>query len=158
MPCRSGSRSSSYKITALADFIRTVFNTSQSAAPQLAPAHLGYRVHVHMEKNKAGCLLHGDAASWMLPAGCCQLCTQAPAPAQTESRKGARRSSARSLKTLEGQCLLGHSLHDAVTRWYCGLQYTRIADSAGRVVPTKVLSTAAELCVPTPHTSLGTRL
>ena len=75
VPCRSGSRSSSYKITALADFIRTVFNTSQSAAPQLAPAHLGYRVHVHMEKNKAGCLLHGDAASWMLPSLYSCACT-----------------------------------------------------------------------------------
>ncbi len=62
-------------MTALADFIRTVFNTSQSAAPQLAPAHLGYRVHVHMEKNKAGCLLHGSAASWMLPTVYSCVCT-----------------------------------------------------------------------------------
>ena len=75
MSCRSGSRSSSYKMTALADFIRKVFNTSQSAAPQLAPAHLGYRVHVHMENNKAGCLLHEGAASWMLPSLYSCACT-----------------------------------------------------------------------------------
>jgi len=29
-----------------------VFNSNQAAAPGLPPAHLGYKVHVHMEKSK----------------------------------------------------------------------------------------------------------
>lgn len=35
-----------------ADCLRVVFNSNQAAAPGLPAAHLGYKVHVHMEKSK----------------------------------------------------------------------------------------------------------
>ncbi len=52
MLCRSGSRNTNYRLHVFADCLRVVFNSSQAAAPGLPPAHLGYKVHVHMEKSK----------------------------------------------------------------------------------------------------------
>ena len=103
-------------MTALADFIRTVFNTSQSAAPKLAPAHLGYRVHVHMEKNKAGCLLHGSAANWMLPTLYSRVYSSS-----SSMQQGSKKQLSTVLETREDECLLGHTPHDAVTRSHHGL-------------------------------------
>lgn len=53
--CRSGSRNTSHRLHVFADCLRVVFNSSQAAAPGLPPAHLGYKVHVHMEKSKVKC-------------------------------------------------------------------------------------------------------
>lgn len=50
--CRSGSRNSNHRLHVFADCLRVVFNSNQAAAPGLPPAHLGYKVHVHMEKSK----------------------------------------------------------------------------------------------------------
>ena len=111
-------------MTALADFIRTVFNTSQSAAPKLAPAHLGYRVHVHMEKNKAGCACMGA-----LPTGCCQLCTHASTPAQAACSR-ARCSSARSWKHLRRSACWATRLMMQSPGLTMGLQNISIADPA----------------------------
>lgn len=53
--CRSGSRNSNHRLHVFADCLRVVFNSNQAAAPGLPPAHLGYKVHVHMEKSKVCC-------------------------------------------------------------------------------------------------------
>ena len=53
--CRSGARNTNYRLHAFADCLRVVFNSNQAAAPGLPPAHLGYKVHVHMEKSKVCC-------------------------------------------------------------------------------------------------------
>lgn len=50
--CRSGSRNSNHRLHVFADCLRVVFNSNQAAAPGLPAAHLGYKVHVHMEKSK----------------------------------------------------------------------------------------------------------
>ena len=52
MTCRSGARNTNYRLHVFADCLRVVFNSNQAAAPGLPPAHLGYKVHVHMEKSK----------------------------------------------------------------------------------------------------------
>ena len=113
-------------MTALADFIRTVFNTSQSAAPQLAPAHLGYRVHVHMEKNKAGCLLCG---------GGCQLDAATSALMRLhwlrqDAAGGSKTQRSAVLEALERQCLLGHTLMVWSPGRTVDLRDTCIADPA----------------------------
>lgn len=50
--CRSGSRNTSHRLHAFADCLRLVFNSNEAAAEGLPPAHLGYKVHVRMEKSK----------------------------------------------------------------------------------------------------------
>lgn len=53
--CSSGARSSSYRLNALDEALRLAFaSASNPADPAAPPPHLGYRVHVHLEKARVG--------------------------------------------------------------------------------------------------------
>ncbi len=64
MTCRSGARNTNYRLHVFADCLRVVFNSNQAAAPGLPPAHLGYKVHVHMEKSK---VLNSNSGAAAIP-------------------------------------------------------------------------------------------
>ena len=64
LTCRSGARNTNYRLHVFADCLRVVFNSNQAAAPGLPPAHLGYKVHVHMEKSK---VLNSTSAAAAIP-------------------------------------------------------------------------------------------
>ncbi|DBB06555.1 TPA: Regulator of telomere elongation helicase 1 [Trebouxia sp. C0004] len=65
---KSGARNTNYRLHVFADSLRVVFNSNQAAAPGLPPAHLGYKVHVHMEKSKSG-PAHPTLSYWCFSPG-----------------------------------------------------------------------------------------